>query len=60
MTCAPDHEAAKASEQAFRRAMRNVREAAPIHGRGGLFGECPVCHSTCMYRRRAPGKDSES
>lgn len=48
--CKTGHPAAKCSEAAFRAAMTDVREAAPIHGRGGLWGHCPVCRSTCMYR----------
>lgn len=58
-TCADGHAAAKASEASFRQTMLNVTEAVPVHGRGGLWGHCPLCQSTCMYRpnrfaRRSP------
>jgi hypothetical protein len=60
--CASEHRQAKASESTFRATMRNVSEAedlADLGIPGGLWGTCPSCKSTVMFRRRAPGDRDE-
>jgi hypothetical protein len=51
MDCTEGHAEAKTSEQIFRARMIKVSEAEDIGGRGGLWGTCPLCHSTVIYPR---------
>lgn len=55
--CETGHPRAKASERSFLRAMQEVTEVDGLGGCGGLWGTCPLCKSTIIYRREAPPQE---